>query len=102
MHNLEMIAASKGLRSVAVWSLETVACGVRSRHNRQLRSAIRQVCTASASVVGQLNAEEVLVGDEAAMACGLSALHHEEILGGVRLLNTSFVLERSRRIVSNL
>ena len=102
MHsNLEM-TASKGFRLVAVWRPETEASGVRSRHNRQLRSAVRQVCTASASVVDQLNVEEVFVGDEATMACGLRALHHEEILGGVRLLNTSSVFERSRRIVSDL
>jgi len=80
VYNLE-IAASKTDWHVCIWRLKAEASWVDNRHYRHHHSAVRQVRAASASVISQLDANEVIIRDEAAVACGLHACHHEAILG---------------------
>lgn len=83
---------AKVLGLVIFRGLESEKFGVDHGDDGQGESAVGQVGTASAAVVGDLGAEEVLVGDELGVGGRLDGGHHEPVFGTDFLLLALFLL----------
>ena len=65
-----------------VWRLESETVRVHNREHTDFHRSVRYVRATSATVVGQLNLQEILVGHELAVYSGLCTSHHVPILRG--------------------